>query len=534
MMEPAYVWITMLGWTVLSSVIALVARKGLGIGSAEYFIGGRRLRGFVSGMTYAATTYSAFMLVGLVGLTYRSGVGALGFEMTYLVFTVLFLMVFGPRFWLVGNRYEHITPPELIANRFKNKGVAVTSASISFVMLIPYAAVQLIGAGLLVEGLTGGRIPFYAGVLVMAALSGFGAFWAGMRSVAWTDAFQGVTMIITSLIALVFVIFDFFEGPAGFVQTIEANHPELLEFSWSPNLFIGLTLPWAFFALTNPQVAQRMYIPDKARSLKRMILFFAIFGFLYTLISTVFGFQAAAIMPGLENPDNAMPSLLGRLPTVLGLIIFVGIFSAATSTLGSIILTLSSLFTRDIAKVAKPTLTQKSETWLGRVAVIVILVACIVFAFFRPGLITVISSMASGGLLVMAPTIIATFFWKRATAAGALSSMIAGAVVVAVITIGGPALRLFGWWPAVWGLIVTTAVFVIVSLATKPPAGAGAFIDQVETDLSAKGFRLVGRAAGRSRSSATGGAAAAKATGSPLAGAPPSGRAPGADTKGQE
>ncbi len=496
-MEPAYVWLTMLGWTVVSSAIALLARRGLGIGSAEYFIGGRRLRGFVSGMTYAATTYSAFMLVGLVGLTYRSGVGALGFEMTYLVFTVLFLIVFGPRFWLVGNRYDHITPPELIANRFANKGVAVTSASISFVMLIPYAAVQLIGAGLLVEGLTGGRIPFYAGVLVMAVLSGFGAFWAGMRSVAWTDAFQGVTMIVTSLIALVFVTFDFFEGPAGFVQTIEAQHPELLEFSWAPNLFIGLTLPWAFFALTNPQVAQRMYVPDKARSLKRMILYFAVFGFLYTLISTLFGFQAAAVMPGLENPDNAMPSLLTQLPTLLGLIIFVGIFSAATSTLGSIILTLSSLFTRDIAKIARPKLPQSSETWLGRVAVIVILAACIVFSLFRPGLITVISSMASGGLLVMAPTIVATFFWRRATAAGAISSMITGAVVVGVITIGGPDLYLFGWWPAVWGLIVTTAVFVIVSLATKPPAGAGEFITQVEEDLTAKGFRLIPRASGR-------------------------------------
>lgn len=493
MMEPAYVWITMLGWTALASGIALVARKGLGIGSSEFFLGGRKLKGFISGMTYAATTYSAFMLVGLVGLTYRSGVGALGFEMTYLVFTILFLIVFGPRFWLVGNRYDHITPPELIANRFKHKGVAVTASTVSFVMLIPYASVQLIGAGLLVEGLTGGQIPYIAGVLVMAALSGFSAFWAGMRSVAWTDAFQGVTMIVTSLIALVFVTFNFFGSPAGFIETITANHGDLLSFDWSPNLFIGLTLPWAFFALTNPQVAQRMYIPDKARNLKRMILYFSVFGFIYTLVSTLFGFQAAAILPGLENPDNAMPILLTRLPIVLGLIIFVGIFSAATSTLGSIILTLSSLFTRDVVRVAKPGISEKTETWMGRVAVVVILIACIVFAAFRPGLITVISSMASGGLLVMAPTIVATFFWRRATAAGALSSMIVGAVVVAVITIGGPSFRIFGWWPSVWGLIVTTAVFVIVSLTGKPPEGAADFIAGVEKDLDDHGFRLLRR-----------------------------------------
>jgi SSS family solute:Na+ symporter len=96
-MRPLYVWIAMILWTAVAAWIATAARRRMGAGASEFFIGGRRMQGFVSGMTYAATTYSAFMLVGLVGLTYRSGVGALGFEMTYLIFTVLFLVVFGPR-----------------------------------------------------------------------------------------------------------------------------------------------------------------------------------------------------------------------------------------------------------------------------------------------------------------------------------------------------------------------------------------------------------------------------------------------------
>ncbi|MFW5812662.1 MAG: sodium:solute symporter family protein, partial [Alkalispirochaetaceae bacterium] len=64
-MNAALVWGAMVLWTLLSAYIASRARRGLGAGAGEYFIGGRRLRGFVSGMTYAATTYSAFMLVGL-------------------------------------------------------------------------------------------------------------------------------------------------------------------------------------------------------------------------------------------------------------------------------------------------------------------------------------------------------------------------------------------------------------------------------------------------------------------------------------
>ncbi|MFP4573174.1 MAG: sodium:solute symporter family protein [Desulfobacterales bacterium] len=486
-MKPLYVWIAMLGWTAAALWIAAAARKNMKPGASEFFIGGRRLRGFVSGMTYAATTYSAFMLVGLVGLTYRSGVGALGFEMTYLIFTVLFLITFGPRFWIVGNWYGHITPPELLSNRYKNRWVAVVAAAVSFFMLIPYASVQLMGMGFLVEGITGGQIPFMAGVFIMAALSGFSALWAGMRSVAWTDAFQAVTMMVTSVIALLFTFYHFFGSPVLFAAAAEQKIPELLKFDWSPEFFIGLTLPWAFFALTNPQVSQRMYIPESIVSLKRMVIYFALFGFLYTIISTLFGLEAAIIFPGLENPDKAMPHMLGQVPALLGIIIFVGIFAAATSTLGSIILTLGSLFARDIARNLNPEISEETERSLGKVVILFLLVACMIFAWFQPGLITVISSMASGGLLVMAPAIIAAFFWARATAAGALVSMIIGAIATGAMYLAG--FYPLGWWPSVWGGGITVVLFIAVSLLTAPPDDARDFINAVEKQLVAYRFR---------------------------------------------
>jgi SSS family solute:Na+ symporter len=487
-LNSLFVWLTMILWSAIAILIAAAARKNLLAGASEFFIGGRRLRGFVSGMTYAATTYSAFMLVGLVGLTYKTGVGALGFEMTYLIFTVLLLVTFGPRFWLVGNWYDYITPPELLANRYHNKWVGVVAAAISFLMLIPYASVQLMGMGFLVSGITGGEITFMTGVLLMVVLSGFTAFWAGMRSVAWTDAFQAVTMIVTSLAALAYTTFHFFGSPIGFARASSVQIPDLVSFTWEPAFFVGLTLPWAFFALTNPQVSQRMYVPDSAVSLRRMIIYFAVFGFIYTIISTLFGLQAAMIMPGLENPDKAMPLMLSKVPPAMGLIIFVGIFAAATSTLGSIALTLGSMFARDIAKQVRPEISESAERLLGQISIVVLLFACIVFAWFRPGLITVVSSMASGGLLVMAPAIIGVFFWRRATAAGALCSMLTGGVVTAVMYLAK--IYPLGWWPCVWGGGLTLILFVAVSAVTTPPGDAAAFISRVEKELDENNFRL--------------------------------------------
>src|SRR6056297_1917331 len=182
-MNSLYVWISLFSWIGVATAIAYLAKRGLGEGVTEYFLGGRRLGGFISGMTYSATTYSAFMLVGLVGLTYESGVGALGFEMTYLTFTVFLLAIFAPRFWIASNKYDFVTPAELLSTRYESKWVGVVAALVFLVMLVPYAAVQLMGIGFLVEGLTGGEIPYMAGVIVMAVFAGFSALWAGMRSV---------------------------------------------------------------------------------------------------------------------------------------------------------------------------------------------------------------------------------------------------------------------------------------------------------------------------------------------------------------
>ena len=73
-------WLTIIVYIIVGVVVAFIARQKMGAGMNEFFLANRQLGGFVSALTYAATTYSAFMMVGLAGLTYKLGVGALGFE----------------------------------------------------------------------------------------------------------------------------------------------------------------------------------------------------------------------------------------------------------------------------------------------------------------------------------------------------------------------------------------------------------------------------------------------------------------------
>lgn len=466
-------------WFAAGSFLSWRASRKTGSGVSEYFLANRTIGGFVSALTYSATTYSAFMMVGLVGLTYKTGVAALGFEFTYLIATVLLLVLFAPRYWAAGRIFNLISPTELLSCRYENRWVGFTAALLCIVMLVPYASVQLMGVGYLLENLSGGAISFVTGSGLAAFIAAVFCLWAGMRSVAWTDSLQSLVMLVASVLLALFVITSFF--PQGFGHSL-AENPQLLTVNWSMSLYVGLTLPWAFFAVTNPQVVQRLYTPQDPQSLRYMILGFSGFGLVYTLICGLLGFSVAIISPGLSNPDQAMPILLSKVPVALGLIVTLSILAAAVSTLNSIILTLSSMFGRDIAKSLSKDLTEEKELRIGRILIPVISVACFIFAQFRLDLIVILSSVASGGLLMQLPSILGTFFWRRATAYGALSSLISGGAVVGILSFLN--LKPLGQWPAIWGILLSGTVFIVVSLATKPPKGCDNFLTSLKQEMN--------------------------------------------------
>ncbi|RLG79916.1 MAG: sodium:solute symporter family protein, partial [Thermoprotei archaeon] len=97
-MEMIYIFVLAL-YFITGTIIALISRR-IGIKSTiDYYVAGYRLSGLLAAMTYAATTYSAFMMIGLVGFAYATGIGAFGFENLYLLTTTFLLAFFAPRVW---------------------------------------------------------------------------------------------------------------------------------------------------------------------------------------------------------------------------------------------------------------------------------------------------------------------------------------------------------------------------------------------------------------------------------------------------
>lgn len=497
MSESIYPWSALFIYIIVGVAVAILARRKLGRGMTDFFLGSRQIGGFVSALTYAATTYSAFMMVGLAGLTYMFGVGALGFELTYLCGLVL-VVFFGPRFWLVGRKFDYLTHSQLLADRYQSRAVGIAATILCIVFLIPYAAIQVMGIGYLLAGVSKGSVPLFAGMVIATVLALVWANIAGLRSVAWTDALQAMVMLVTSIAAVCFLAYRGFGGFAGFFTTMNKEIPELLAGPglFKFNFFLGIALPWLFFSLSNPQVTQRLFIPKSVRALKQMIAGFLVFGFIYTIVAVLWGFGARLLIPGLEVADLATPSLLALpiIPGIVAIIVVVGILAAAISTIDSILLSLASMCARDIYKIGiNFRASEDLELTISKVFIYILAAIFLTFSYWAAGktglafMIAVLSSAASAGLLMAVPTIVGAFFWKRATAAGALTSMAVGALVVLTLQLTGS--KPMGLWPGVLGLIVSVALYIVVSLFTKAPVQkAEEFMNYLGDELPKRNF----------------------------------------------
>jgi SSS family solute:Na+ symporter len=167
----------------------------------------------------------------------------------------------------------------------------------------------------------------------------------------------------------------------------------------------------------------------------------------------------------------------------------VGILSAAISTIDSILLSLSAMCTRDLFKIGfNANISETAELRIGKIIIPFLAAIFFVFAYWAAGktglafMIAPLSSAASAGLLMAMPAIVGAFFWKRATAAGALGSMVIGAVFVLVLQLTG--YKPLGMWPGVWGLIVCLVLFIGISYVTSAPLQkAEEFIGYLEKNL---------------------------------------------------
>ena len=422
----------------------LAVSIGIGIygrskeGSAEdYFVASRKINPWVLFCTLAATNFSAFFFLGFAGASYRAGWGFYGIMAMGTSLVGLSILLLGIPIHKLGKEKGYVTPPELIAGETNSKPLGLLYATVLVVFTLPYLATQPMGAGILLETLSGGEIPYFTGALLLTCVMIIYLVLGGMKSSAMTDVFQGILMFS---ILIIFVIgFFIHEDIGGFSeagQSLWDNKPDKFvregNFTWE--IILSFTILWPITVPMFPQLFSRFYIAEDDKAIRTAAWLYPTVVpilFLFPVIIGVYG-NIVDFDHTLSKPesDNILPLVLTEYaPLWAGAIVCIGAIAAFMSTADSQILAMSSIITKD-GLPAVIEIRKENEKQIGRILIIILAIIGLVLAYDPPDTIFDIVSQAFTGLAVLFPTTVAVLYWKRVKANSCIISIIVGEILV--------------------------------------------------------------------------------------------------------
>jgi sodium/pantothenate symporter len=453
-----------------ASVVAVVMLSRTRTASLGEYLGGKHnLGGFVSAFTWSASAASAGLFLGGAGMAYTFGWPGTMYQFGSLGGIFLAWILLAPRLRKLAARTGAISTPTLIARRYGMPVLKLITAVWTLVFVVPMMIVQFRGAGLMFETYFGLSYTWSLVVfgLIVAAFTALGGYFA----VAYLDTLQGLVMTLGMAILLPVGLASV-GGFSGLNASLAGINPKLVEWTgmMPKTLQIGLAITFLVSFLGQPHLVIRFYsLKDTKAARIAFPLSMALTTF-WMLSGCMIGLISRVAFPGLRVGDLAMPTAISNFLPVAGIIVWLALISAIMSTIDSLLLAVGSAFSHDIVKgYLRPDLSERSELLLSKVGVFVICVISFLLAIKPPGLITIINSFAMGAFaLLLGIPLVLGVYWKRASAAAALTAVLAGPAVF--ILWKNYLVKTTGLHEMPAAILITVPLVILVNLLTAPPS----------------------------------------------------------------
>ena len=429
--------------------------------SADFYLGGRKLGPLVTAMSAEASDMSSWLLMGLPGLAYLTGVADAGWTAIGLAIgTYLNWRIVAKRI----RRYTHvagnsITLPSFFSNRYRDEKKILQSIGAIFIVIffIPYTA------------------------------SGFAA--------STTDFIQSIIMSIALVIVFIFGI-----HVAGGVSAVVENAQSLPGYLTMhttydpvsgteqpyPIISIVSMIAWGLGYFGMPHILLRfMAIEDeeKLKLSRRVATGWVVISLAVAVLIGIIGLAMTAAGELIPLEGSASETIIvkiadlmsqhGVLPALLAGTILAGILASTMSTADSQLLAASSSVSSDLlGDFLKKKTGKKGSMFADRITLLIIaLVAVFLARDPNSSVFNIVSFAWAGFGAVFGPVVLSALFWKRSNWQGALAGMISGGAMVfiwkyLVRPLGG-AWDIYELLPA---FLVSCAAIVLVSLLTKAPS----------------------------------------------------------------
>lgn len=436
----------------------------------DYYVAGRTLGPLVLMATVCATIIGGSGLMGRAGVAYSDGVKAIITAVPYLAGMFFFSAISG-RISAVGTKHNIESMPDLFDRRFGKTAKLILSFMIAFAMVGTVAS-QVTATATILQMLGNGiGISYKMGAFIATAVFIVYTASAGLFGVVYTDVFQFYILLIFVYILLPISSLRYVGGWDHFVQNLD---PALTQPKMSGSI-VGDIITYFSFTLAGAEMWQRAFAAKDQKSAKRG-MFWGTFVYGLTIILVYFmgviGHQIIgdAALAEYGSTDAVVPALAIKvLPAGATGIALAGLLAVMMSSADSYLLISIQTCVHDIGETISPDMGEDKELKLSRLFAVILALVALVIALYINNAYNVLMFAwtfyaASSGIPALA-----ALYWKKATKQGIIASMLGGFITCLVWTVAGLP---FGIGAALPGIIVCTALLLIVSLATyeKNPA----------------------------------------------------------------
>ncbi len=329
------------------------------------------------------------------------------------------------------------TVSQFIQMRFDNKTVGFLVPAVILVAYTLYLVAQMKAAGTVGEYVIG--VNFNVALVITWFIFTLYVMFGGMWAVTWTDFFQGVLMMLVTVVAAI-VTLSHFGGYGSLVSAATAAYPNMGVMHLPLSSYAGFFYLWVFIGLCSPHILMRVTSAKSpfaaSVSLHSGMILITVFS---ALTSIVLGMGSRAVIgtEAITNNDAAFLYLIAEIfgPFWRGLT-GAAIYSAIMSTAAGLLLAAAAALSNDIIARIHP-MEERRQTRMGSICIVIISVVVLCFSFNPPEFITILYSQAMAFMVsaLMVP-MLAGLWWKRATSMGALLSIIGGGVSYAILYFG--------------------------------------------------------------------------------------------------
>ena len=450
-----------------------------------YMLGGRNLSPKVTALSAGASDMSGWMLMGLPGAMYLTGLSSAWIAVGLVIGAYLNYVLVAPRLRVYTEVANNaITIPDYFENRFNDKSrvLRIVSSIVIVLFFTLYTSSGVVAGGKLFE--TSFGLNYELGLYITAGVVVAYTLFGGFMAVSITDFVQGCIMFVALVLVPVVVLVDLdgWQGVTQSLNTLDGQYLDMFVNASNGELVSTIAiismLSWGFGYFGQPHIIVRFMAIRSVNDIKTaqkigiswMVV--AITGALAT------GLLGLAYVTKQGTPLNDAETIFIYLSQLLfhpliGGFLLAAILAAIMSTISSQLLVTSSSLTSDFYQAFfRRDASQHELIIVGRISVVIVALVAIFLAYDRDSsILSLVSNAWAGFGAAFGPLILFSLFWKRMTLISAISGMLVGAVTVLLwiylpITVDGQSLS--AWlYEIVPGFVLSSLTIVIISLVSK-------------------------------------------------------------------